>query len=77
MSSLLIDYRESELIQNLRVRNISFESVSLPVGDIWIGLQLSSGDQKEPGDEKQSIGGLVIERKRIKRNRRRIPCNRC
>jgi len=65
MSSLLIDYRESELIQNLRARNNSFESVSLSVGDIWIGLQLSSGDQKDPSDEKQSVGGLVIERKRI------------
>jgi len=66
MSSLLIDYRESELIERLRNRNVvTVETGSLPVGDIWIGLTLSSGDQKDQGDEKQPVGGIVIERKRI------------
>ena len=54
----------------LRRRNIPFESVSLPVGDIWIGLSEQATSQEraisqEQGDEKQSVGGLVIERKRI------------
>lgn len=69
MSSLLIDYREAELIERLRSRKvIPFETASLPVGDIWIGLTLSSdaqNDTKDEKDEKQSVSGIVIERKRI------------
>jgi ERCC4-type nuclease len=70
MSSILIDYREAELVECLRRRNVPFELVSLPVGDIWIGLSLNpingtEHDTKE--DEKPSVvvGGLVVERKRI------------
>jgi ERCC4-type nuclease len=75
MSSILIDYREAELVECLRRRNVPFELASLPVGDIWIGLSLNqvSGAQQEQGlpqetkeDEKQTVvGGLVVERKRI------------
>ncbi len=66
--SILVDYREADLMECFRHRNIPFEQASLPVGDIWIGLStipVSGAEQQGQEDEKQSVGGLVIERKRI------------
>lgn len=78
MSTLFVDYRESDVMDCIRERNrlisvanpIPFESVSLPVGDLWIGLSLQQQQQqqqqqKPTEDEKQPVGGVVIERKRI------------
>lgn len=62
--SLVIDYREAELIQCLKQRGTPHHVAPLHVGDIWIGIPLE--EAKEQGDHlPQSTGGLVIERKRI------------
>jgi ERCC4-type nuclease len=74
MTSLIIDYREAELIECLVKRGVSHHIESLPVGDIWLGLPFPSapsappahqevGDTEEKGSSAPS--GLVIERKRI------------
>ncbi len=65
--SLIIDYRETELIECLVKRSVPHRIESLPVGDIWLGLPFPFVDNAE---EKESAAatvasGLVIERKRI------------
>lgn len=66
--TLIIDYRETELIHCLERRGVSHRVESLPVGDIWIGVHFDQKEQKQEQDqeqEKKRKGGLVIERKRI------------
>jgi ERCC4-type nuclease len=81
MASLIIDYRETELIECLAKRGVEYQVEPLPVGDIWLGLPAPSAPSAlsaplEVGDveEKDSASvaaastshaGLVIERKRI------------
>jgi ERCC4-type nuclease len=77
--SLIIDYRETELIECLQRRGVPHRVEPLPVGDIWIGVpeqkeQKEQKDQEQEQQEQQEqeeqqeqkgTGGLVIERKRI------------
>jgi ERCC4-type nuclease len=74
MATLLIDYRETELIHCLQVRGVPHRVEPLPVGDIWIGLPFPVEQDKKEQDKKEqeqeekeqvTIHGLVIERKRI------------
>lgn len=75
---LVLDYRETELIQCLIRRGTPHTVAPLPVGDIWIGIPFveTSEDQKERDDSPASPAspvtpspprptGLVIERKRV------------
>lgn len=70
--SLLVDYRETELIGCLQRRGVPHRVESLPVGDIWIGVpsseereQREQKDQEQKDQEQKEPGGLVMERKRI------------
>lgn len=66
--SLIIDYRETELIECLQRRGVPHRVEPLPVGDIWIGMpEQKEQEQKdqEQEQEQKGTGGLVIERKRI------------
>jgi ERCC4-type nuclease len=62
--SLLVDYRETELIECLQRRGVPHRVEPLPVGDIWIGVPLEPKEPNDQKDQKESIG-VVIERKRI------------
>lgn len=62
--SLLVDYRETELIECLQRRGVPHRVEPLPVGDIWIGVPSDPKEQKDQ-DQKEPTGGLVMERKRI------------
>jgi ERCC4-type nuclease len=68
--SLVIDYREAELIRCLTKRGTPHTVAPLPVGDIWIGIpspseEKESKESKEKGAEEAGGTGLVLERKRI------------
>ena len=70
---LIIDYRETELIECLVKRGVPHCVDSLPVGDIWLGLPAPSTSSPSsppaPEEKGDTVGvassGLVIERKRI------------
>ena len=70
-NDLVVDYRETELIQQLTHRGLAHTVAPLPVGDIWIGVPFPVEEEKEAKEPGQSdtlagkTGGLVIERKRI------------
>lgn len=77
--SLLVDYREVELIECLQRKGVPHQVEPLPVGDIWIGVPYSiaaipmgdsllglpiANEHKDQTEHKEQAG-LIVERKRV------------